>query len=251
MPNGNKAGLAGGTLFDQFQNHIGWWYDWTPNTLWHSGRPVAVPMLWGSGQRGDLQNDWSRWDTWMQLFSPWGSAATPQYMLGFNEPDCSSEASSNIDPYYAASLWNQYFAPLGAKGTVLVSPAMCMQDSETWLQPFRSAISTDFDVVSVHIYQGNLADVQRVVNHYRQYGKPLWITEFGCVNNPSSGFNGCTDQGQINSFIWQVVQWFEEQGDIMAYSPADVWGSNWVLNYGTWATETGNQYLSAVQHFHP
>lgn len=50
-PNGIKAGIAGGDSYPWMKDHIGWWYDWSPNPA-QQGAPVAVSMLWGDGGVG-------------------------------------------------------------------------------------------------------------------------------------------------------------------------------------------------------
>lgn len=54
--------------------------DWTANPTGHWGKPIAVNMLWGGGTADG--EDWSR----LQAFR--GINWTPQYIIGFEEPDC-------------------------------------------------------------------------------------------------------------------------------------------------------------------
>jgi hypothetical protein len=101
-----------------------------------------MPMLWGPKQIGDFT----------QLVKP-GYAKT---VLGFNEyarhssnhlfffdhfffrPNQSGQ--SNLDPGYAAQLWQQYIQPLKNQGYALVTPACTNAPSgKQWYQSFFSA----------------------------------------------------------------------------------------------------------------
>ena len=243
-PNGRKAGLAGGSAFDDFKDYIGWWYDWSAQPSGHEGTPVAVPMLWGNGHRGGLQNDWNRFS---QFRSTWSSGNVPPYVLGFNEPDCTSGESSALSVSDAVSTWEEYIAPLGNAGALLISPAMCKQLDEDFLMPFQQAISTPSDVVAVHIYKTNVDDVKKVLDYYgNKYGKPMWVTEFGCVDDTS--FTPCWEQWRANQFVNDVVNLFENDNRVYAYAPADV-GNSWAIGSAGALTETGQTYLNAVKRY--
>jgi len=116
IPNGIKAGIAGGDAYSFVKDHIGWWYDWSP-TPNKSGRPIGVPMLWGGGT-ADSQ-DAARYAAFKKI-------ATPQYVLGFEEPDCKpGSGSAGLTVDRAVQIWEQMIAPLKAKGAKLGSPSMC------------------------------------------------------------------------------------------------------------------------------
>jgi hypothetical protein len=72
------------------------------------------------------------------------------------------------------------------------------QADETWLSEFKSKIKTDWDFTAIHVNKNNLEGVKRDIVgpclsppalisnklqvHYSSYGKPIWVTEFACVN---------------------------------------------------------------------
>ncbi|KAF7374815.1 Glyco-hydro-cc domain-containing protein [Mycena sanguinolenta] len=199
-PNNNKAGTSSGDAISSLSGLIGWYYDWTPNPASH-GNIMAVPMLWGGGTADST--DASR----LAAFSDITQA--PQYMIGFEEPDCpSGGGSAGMSVSEGVSVWQSKIAPFQAKGTKLVSPSMCKQADETWLAQFKGEISTMWDITNVHINKNSMAGVQEDLDHYASYGKPMWITEFACVDD-SNGFTPCTDQNEINTFISQIVDLFE------------------------------------------
>ncbi|KAF5692084.1 glycoside superfamily [Fusarium denticulatum] len=85
IPSGKKAGSAGGRAVPFWKDHLGWWYDWTPSPTSVPG-VASVSMLWGGGH--NVQEDAKRFASFQKL------ASTPQYLLGFNEPDCTGQDTS-------------------------------------------------------------------------------------------------------------------------------------------------------------
>ena len=170
---------------------------------------------------------------------------------------------------------------------------MCHQAAETWLTPFSQQISRQWDITNLHINKNNAAGIEADLDHYwNTYGKPMWITEvrpkglpflrlavqradpvgnsqFACVDD-STGFTPCTDQNQINSFIWTAVGIFEADTRVAGYAYSngeglgDVWPMmnggqlRWVIvpkgNLGRHAdderSESGKTYLAAISAHH-
>jgi len=242
-PNGKKAGTSSGDAYSSLEAHIGWWYDWTPNPAWN-GSPIPVPMLWGGGTADSA--DASRLAAFKKI------TAAPQYMLGFEEPDCASGGgSAGMSVSDGVAIWEQYIAPFKAKGTKLGSPSMCKQAAETWLKQFSQQISTDWDFTAVHINKNSMTGVKADLDHYATYGKPLWITEFACVDD-STGFVPCTDQGEINSYINDIVALFESDSRVAAYaySNGEGLGNVWPMTTSSGAlTTSGKTYISAISQY--
>lgn len=120
-PNGIKAGSAGGDAYPFWSSHIGWWYDWTPAPLKNypdnTGSPIPVAMLWGDGTVSS--GDALRYHEFLSL------STAPQYILGYEEPDCAPPDSADISSEKGAELWNEVVAPWKGKGSLLGSPSMC------------------------------------------------------------------------------------------------------------------------------
>ena len=133
----------------------------------------------------------------------------PEIMFGFYQPDCYCPDSAQMTVQDAAEGWEALITPLAEGGTVLGSPSMCKQKDEDFLIPFNGSIVTTWDVTSVHINKPNLKGVKQVVEHYwSTYKKPVWVSEFACVAD-SPSWKPCTDQNQIDAFIWDVVTYLE------------------------------------------
>jgi len=177
-------------------------------------------------------------------------------MFGFYEPDCDCTMSSQISvPTDGLDMWNKYLAPLKAKGTVLGSPSMCTQYDEHWLKQFEGNVTetgaVSWDITSIHINKNSSAGAIKDVEYYWDtYQKPIWVSEFACVND-SPSWNPCDDQDTIDTFIKEVVEYFEGNENVIAYGPSNGAGLGdvWPLTDSSTGelTATGQTYLSVVQ----
>ncbi|WRT69895.1 uncharacterized protein IL334_006886 [Kwoniella shivajii] len=246
-PNGIKAGIAGGDAYDQCEAHIGWWYDWSADPSGHSGTPIAVPMLWGAGTSDST--DASR----LSIFEAITTA--PQYIMGFEEPDCSTWGSANVAVSVAATLWNTLIGPWKAKGSTLLSPSMCHQAADAYtgyLSSFQSQITVPWDITNIHVNKNSMDGVKADIDYYyNTFGKPIWVTEFACVDD-SSSFIPCTDQSEINTFINEIVALFESDSRVhaYAYSNGDGLGDVWPMYQNGALSESGQTYINAIAAYH-
>lgn len=205
-------------------------------------------MLWGAGDSACSNVTPERLSAFEDLID---AGTVPAVMLGFNEPDCDCDASSQMSLSTAITSWNDLLAPLGKNGTMLSSPSMCKQYDEDFLTPFSAQIDGTWDVTSIHVYKPTLDEAKKDVEYFVDtYGKPVWVTEFGCVYD-QDGFNACTDQGEIDGFIQDVVDYFESNDYVIGYAPmmnGAVLGDTWPLvdNDGA-LTVTGKTYLAAIE----
>ena len=127
-------------------------------------------MLWGASS--SYTNSWS-------ANAKAAIAGGSTHLLGFNEPDLSSQ--SNLSPSAAAIAWNTYMQPFAGGNVKLVSPAVTNGGGETGLQWMTEFIgnctSCQIDAVALHWYSSSASDLQ---NHVQQawadFGKPIWIT---------------------------------------------------------------------------
>ncbi|TFK74091.1 hypothetical protein BDN72DRAFT_760465 [Pluteus cervinus] len=243
-PNGIKAGIAGGDAYPYLKDHLGWWYDWSPNPS-KPGRPIAVPMLWGGGTADAI--DAARLVQFKNLKS------VPRYVLGYEEPDCApGSGSAGMSVAAGADKWEALIAPMKRRGALIGSPSMCKQADETWLKDFRTKIRTQWDFTAIHINKNNLDGVKKDIDHYwNTYGKPIWVTEFACVNDHNT-FTPCTDQGEINTFIAQVVPYFESHPHVYAYAYSNGLGLGnvWPLTRNGALSPSGNAYRDAINRYH-
>lgn len=114
-----------------------------------------------------------------------------KYVLGFNEPDLTSEANMSVAD--ALAKWKFICDNLNP-GIKLVSPATSYPSlSETgWMVQFmEGAIAQNLrvDYIGVHIYQPNTASLftTPVGAVYEKWGKKVWITELGVRDDNTGG----------------------------------------------------------------
>lgn len=245
-PKHGKAGTAGGQSLKWTSSSLGWFYDWTPNPVnSNSGDITTVPMLWGLG-RLDHDDDVARFQAFQKVVP--GSAP---FVMGFNEPDFKGQGSSGVmTTSEAADAWEKYIAPHGKAGAKLISPSMAMQKDEKWLAPFIQAVDTKPDIIAVHIFQDNMDGVKGVLDHFATYGKPMWITEFACINYQGPAPVYC-DQDKTDSMIASMIELFQGDDRVAAYSYSDAYnGPNSPLtpNHDMKSlSTTGQAFLDAVK----
>jgi hypothetical protein len=160
---------------------IGWWYNWAPkpDATLMTGYPGLgveyVPMVWGG--TFDVAT--------LEKQVP----AAAKYLLTFNEPNFGAQA--NLTPAEAAALWPKIEMFAKARGMKIVSPAVnycgspCNEtDPFMWLQKFFAACTgCQVDYVAMHWYACTKAALTSTLAKYeQQFGKPLWVTEFSCLD---------------------------------------------------------------------
>ncbi|KAJ6584378.1 glycosyl hydrolase catalytic core-domain-containing protein [Mycena capillaripes] len=177
---------------------VTWYHHWQDGSVPQMpSKNEYVPMFWGN----------TKWDNWNSRKAEM-QKKTPQHLIGFNEPDISSQA--NMSPAYAAQVWMQEIHPWAAKGVKLVSPAVAWDLS--WTQKFLTELKNrggHVDVVSVHWYGSwnDLAGFKKfVTSAHSQFGYKIWVTELG-ITSASNG-----SQQQIKNFMMQAYSWMDSTG---------------------------------------
>ncbi|WVQ99352.1 hypothetical protein IAU59_006485 [Kwoniella sp. CBS 9459] len=245
-PNGNKAGVSAGDSLGWLSGKLGWWYDWSATPSGDCGNAVAVPMIWGGGSADGV--DAARLEAFKNL------AHVPEYIIGFEEPDCAAgSGSAGMDVQTAISIWNQYVVPKGEAGSILVGPSMCKQAAESgWLGPFMDGVTRKPDIMNIHVNKNSKAGIMLDIDHYwNTYGLPMWVTEFACVDD-STAFIPCTDQSEIDSFIHTAVDVFESDSRIAGYAYSNGYGLGdvWPMVSNGQLTASGQTYLAALSKYH-
>lgn len=242
----SKRGLAYGYDSDSDLNAlsrgIGWWYNWaaTPDGTLSKGFTAGiefVPMIWG----GTFDT------TTLAKQVPAGA----KYLLTFNEPNFGSQ--SNLTPSQAAALWPQIQAFASARGMKIVSPAVnycgspCNDtDPFDWLSKFFAACTgCEVDFVAMHWYACTKSALTSTLAKYeQQFGKPLWVTEFSCLDTSSD----VTDAYEL-SYMKDAVAVLEADPMVFRYAwftgrstgspPISVLGAD-----GGGLTPLGQQYVT-------
>jgi O-glycosyl hydrolase len=146
--------------------------------------------------------------------------AGTKYLLTFNEPNFGSEA--NLTPAQAAALWPQIEAFAKARGMKIVSPAVnycgspCNEtDPFMWLQKFFAACTgCQVDYVAMHWYACTKAALTSTLAKYeQQFAKPLWVTEFSCLDDKSK-----VDDGDELIYMQDAVAALEADPMVFRYA---------------------------------
>ena len=217
MPCANKRGIAyafglnsAAADMNALKAGVSWFYGWTsaPSAQAKAAAPAAnmefVPMIWnGSFKVADAVNA-----------IPAGS----KYLLGFNEPNFGTQA--NVTPEKAAELWPQIEQIAAQKSLQIVSPATnycagnCNRtDPFVWLDDFFKACPTcKVDYVGVHWYACSLAALKDHVTKMKKYNRPLWVTEFACVDG------GPWSVDQVKAYAVAATAWLEQEPSVFRYS---------------------------------
>ena len=212
---------------------VSWAYNWAMS---ESGKlPPGVefvPMLWGAHFDG--------WQASIERALSDGS----KYILGFNEPDLSSQAA--LSPPVAAGYYKTYITPFQDRAK-LVSPAVTSSTSANmgfqWLDVFMKACSAcSISVLAVHWYGDSVDSFKSYVNEAvtfaGSYGlSEVWITEFAL----NADINGVTKTAE--GFIQDVTPWLDSQSLVTRYSYF-MCGEGYLLSGGS-LNDAGQAYISS------
>ncbi|MDB5273957.1 MAG: phosphoribosylformylglycinamidine synthase [Chitinophagaceae bacterium] len=211
-----KRGVAGDLLNNAdclAADTLSWFYNWanTPNASvinTHQNYLEFCPMLWNGTWNPTALNNYLN------------GHPEVKYLLTFNEPNYSVQ--SNMTPAQAAALWPQVEAIATAHNLKIVSPAMsycngtCISgynnmSGSVWLDDFFTACpGCRVDHIAIHIYDTWYYGFQGVLNAYRKYNRPMWVTEFDY-----GGSNSVTQQAAL---MVDVLDFMEKDPDIFRYA---------------------------------
>jgi hypothetical protein len=159
---------------------ISWWYNWTtsPDKAVASNFQTTgvefVPMIWG----GDPD------PATIEKQIP----KSAKYLLGFNEPNFG--AQSHIPAPQAAALWPKIEQIAHDMNLKIGSPApnYCAGDCNDtdpihYLDTFFAACpGCQVDFIAAHWYACTGDALTTYLAKLKKYGKPIWLTEFSCMD---------------------------------------------------------------------
>ncbi|MBQ2643024.1 MAG: hypothetical protein IJF94_04410 [Eubacterium sp.] len=201
-------------------------YPWAFNLAWYYnwGRGPADEPAKSNGF-GDIEYvhmAWNGRDVEGKVAE--AKAAGCKYILGFNEPDGSSQANMTVDT--VVSLWPK----LLNQGLYVGSPAYCewpaasedgtQKANEQFVEFFEKS-GGKMDFICIHSYPWNwdggsrMADyfVTRIKRAYEVYHKPIWLTEF----STSGEENHITEEG-TRSFIEYLLPQLDKLDCVERYA---------------------------------
>jgi Glycosyl hydrolase catalytic core len=182
-----------------------WWYNWTtsPGTC-KTGE--FVPMVSGKNEKTPEA---------VSAAINGLKAAGYRTVLGFNEPNKVDQ--SNLLVADVVKLW----PALTADAEVRVSSPATSADAKAWFEDFMTQVdakSLRVDFVAVHWYGWNAGscdnakELESYVTWAEKFKRPIWITEFGCMNasNPSADV--------VQKFYAAAVEMFGRHASIVRYA---------------------------------
>lgn len=189
---------------------LSWWYNWGARAE-PSGIDVAFePMVWGDGfDANQISED---------------VLEESRFLLGFNEPNFFAQA--DLSASEAAQLWPQLQQIAAAHGLGLVSPAVnfCGDDQAKtgpchdtnpvdYLTEFFAACpGCQVDHVAVHWYNCDGGSLQWYLGEFKQFGRPIWLTEFACA------YGGDTSAAGQEQYLREAVPILEADPDVYRYA---------------------------------
>lgn len=215
-----------------------WWYRWNLSTQGVGAGLEFVPMLAKGGAKVDDASKSIRPDA--------------QYLLGYNEPNFMSQA--NMTPQQAAADWPTVQAVAKAHNLKIVSPAVnyCGDDKTgtgpcngtnpaTYLKDFFAACSNcQVDYVAVHWYNCDGASLQQYLDLFKQFNRPIWLTELACA------YGGDTSLAGQEKYMREAIPILEARADVFRYAwfSADPIPNARLLNADGSPNDLGKLYLS-------
>jgi hypothetical protein len=194
----------------EVNSQLTWWYKWGLTAQTVGAGLEFVPMISGGGTNVTDDNKAIRPDA--------------KYLLGYNEPNFMSQA--NMTAQQAAADWPTLEAVAKAHDLKLVSPAVnyCGDDKTgtgpcngtnpaTYLKDFFAACANcQVDYVAVHWYNCDGASLKSYLDMFKQFKRPLWLTEFACA------YGGDTSVAGQEKYMREAIPILEGRSDVFRYA---------------------------------
>lgn len=196
---------------------ICWWYNWShqPETavsaVYSRYDIDFVPMTWnGSFNESGLRAFYS-------------THPEARYLLGFNEPNFTTQA--NMKPSQAAAIWPKLEKIAKDFNLKIVSPAVNYADKPvtengvTYSDPvayldafFAACPDCQVDYIGVHNYMCYTSALSSYIDRFKKYKKPIWLTEFACWDQTN-----ISPEMQKNYMVG-AIDYLESDSTVFRYS---------------------------------
>lgn len=237
---GSKRGLAynDGELCSTFGKSFGFAYNWGQTESKDVGAPF-VPMM-----HKPQDSTAEAWLANVDTAVKGGSKA----VMGFNEPDIAAQA--NMTPEAACAAWKEYMNPIASAhpDVTILGPSVSNSGSANqglqWLDTFHKVCPDAIVHASnIHFYDiYEEATIDRFKAHVEKaaanYGKPVWVTEFGL--NP-----GSATEDQAAQFLKEAMSFMDNSSDCEGYSYFMVGTGENQLNTANGLSKVGQVYASS------
>ena len=196
---------------------LSWWYNWsiqpesTVASVYQNYGMDFVPMTWNGSFN----------ETGLRAF--YASHPNAKYLLGFNEPNFTTQ--SNMKPSQAAAVWPRLEKIAKDFNLKIVAPAVNYADKPvtengvTFTDPiayldafFAACPNCQVDYIAVHNYMCYSSALSGDINRYKKYKKPIWLTEFACWDQPSITLD------MQKSYMIGAINYLENDTTVFRYS---------------------------------
>jgi len=245
-PGGGKAGISAhlksgdGDTDAIAGSRMSWNYNWAMTGAYQDGLDY-YPQIHDAGSMGSLGN--------MPSASVW---------LGFNEPNMNHGAGgADMSVEQVVGFWPQIEQAATDHGVaVLVGPNVANVKPDEWYDNFfNQCPNCRVDAIGFHSYSCDLQNMQSLVGKLQKYGKPLWLTEFACADNPKSipgNDAGSKDWNMQCEYMKQVIPYLEGEASVAKYAwysfNSDYTGNSQLVSGGQ-LTDLGNCYNGLASAF--
>lgn len=198
-------------------NSVSWWYNWSVNPdskvslVFQDYGMDFVPMTWnGSFNEAGLRAYYT-------------SHPDSKYLLGFNEPNFTTQA--NMKPSVAAAAWPKLEKIAKDFGLKIVAPAVNYADKPvtengiTYTDPiayldafFAECPDCQVDYIAVHNYMCYAGALSNDIKRYKKYNKPIWLTEFACWDQATITLD------MQKGYMMGAIDYLESDASIFRYS---------------------------------
>ena len=237
---GTKRGLAynDGELCSSLGSGFGFAYNWAQTESKDVGAPF-IPMMHKASD--------STAEAWLANVDKAVKAGSTAVM-GFNEPDHADQA--NMSPEAACAAWKEYMNPIASShpDVTILGPSVTNGPPPnmglSWLTRFHeSCPDAIVHATNIHFYDiYEEATIDRfkaqVEKAAADYGKPVWITEFGL--NP-----GSASVEQASSFLKEAMAYCDSSDKVQGYSWFMVGTGENHLNTATGLSALGQIYAGS------
>jgi hypothetical protein len=221
--------------------NVSWYYNWglTEDEACKDGRGGEfVPMIWGHESEQNAS----------AIAAALKGVVSAGYtsVLGFNEPDNSSQSNIPVDK--ALLLWPAF----KAAGLKVGTPGESANaNGQTWTKAFVEQLnagkSGQADFLALHWYGWNAGSCDAKASQLESYlkwaeglagGRPIWITEWGCLNQSAP------DTATVVAFFKAAAAMLARHTRVVRYAWYP-WATNCELNDKSGAlTELGKLYAA-------
>lgn len=198
--------------------NVYWNYAWSLDRVDVQPSDIEfVPMVWGGKNVPTLK------ENLQTKLQPQIDNGKAKRLLGFNEPDSSSQSDMTVAQ--ALTAWPE----LEATGLPLISPS-AVQPIGNWMTEFMNAVTQtansetgcqNLQWIGVHWYgSANVNDFKaRMTEVYNLYQKPLLLTEFAPADwTATTPQNNKLTDAVVLQFMQQALPWLETTSWIAGYS---------------------------------